>query len=93
MAELKTIADVLTDLQEAFPSWKATENTARVWAEYLKEFDNEVILEAVKRFILTTQTSFPPVLPDILNIAREIKAAKEAQFNPSSDDWRRQIKL
>lgn len=87
MADLKVIAEALTDLQAAFPNWKATENTAQVWAKYLKDFDNDVLKEAVERFIMTSETSFPPTLPDILNIAREIKSRNDSKFIP--EDWRK----
>ena len=65
MATIQTISNVLKEIQAAYPNWKATEDTVKVWTIYLKDLDDEMLVTAVRKFISSADHAFPPSIPEI----------------------------
>jgi hypothetical protein len=79
MASLATIADLLDEIQEIYPNWKATAETAKRWAKYLADFDDDILKNALEFFIKNSGSPFAPELPVIIKIARELEEKEDRQ--------------
>jgi hypothetical protein len=82
MAELKTLANMLKEIRAAYPTWKASEDTARVWAVYLNDLDDDLLVASVRKFISSAEHAFPPSIPEIRAIAGQLVA--EVNLLPSA---------
>ncbi|MBV5347297.1 hypothetical protein JZU46_03645 [bacterium] len=94
MPSQKAIAETITEIQSAYPNWNASAETIKVWAKYLASVNVEdaVLSKALEQFISTSKHPFPPTIPEILNIVREIKD----RTTPSATEvpeWVKGIKL
>lgn len=73
MANIQTISNVLMEIQAAYPSWKATEDTIKVWTVYLVDMDDALLVAAIRSFISSSDHAFAPSIPEIRKAAAELK--------------------
>lgn len=65
------MAPVLAYLESAYPAAKPRPQTARVYAEHLREFDDPTLQEAVRRAV--GRSRFYPSVAELLEVAREVR--------------------
>lgn len=73
MSDIRTIANMLKEIQASYPNWKADEDTVKVWTVYLQDMDNDLLVTAVRKFISSSDHAFPPSIPEIRGEAAEIR--------------------
>jgi hypothetical protein len=73
MATDKTIADILEELSDAYPSFELTENRVKVWKKYLAQYDDALLTRAVEHYISTSAKAFPPSIPEIRDAATQLR--------------------
>ena len=82
MAELETISQMLKEIQAAYPNWKADANSVKIWAVYLADMDDELLVTAIRKFISSADHAFPPSIPEIRKSAAEL--VRQIQGVPSA---------
>jgi hypothetical protein len=82
MAELKTLSELLKEIRAAYPSWKVSEDTAKVWAVYLNDLDDALLVTSVRKFISSADHTYPPSIPEIRSIAAQLVA--EVNYLPGA---------
>ncbi len=74
MSSNQTISTVLKTLKAAYPRFMIDEaDTVRVWASFLADIDDDLLLAAVTRFISSSSHAFAPSIPEIRNEATAIR--------------------
>jgi len=73
MADAKTISDVVREIKAAYPRFVTEENTIKVWAVYLSDLPGDLLMMAVRKFISSATHAFPPSIPEIRQMATQIK--------------------
>lgn len=77
MADMTTIANVLTEIAVAYPKFMADaetrEETIKVWAIYLADIDDDLLVVAVRKFISSSTHPFAPSIPEIRKTATELR--------------------
>lgn len=77
MADMDTIANVLTEIALAYPKFMADaetrEETIKVWAIYLADIDDDLLVVAVRKFISSSTHPFAPSVPEIRKAATELR--------------------
>jgi hypothetical protein len=74
MAKQITISDMLREVRAAYPNWKASEDTVKVWAVYLSDMDDALLVTSVRKFISSAEHAYPPSIPEIQSIAAQLVA-------------------
>ena len=95
MPSKKAIAEVLTEIQSAYPNWNASAETIKVWAKYLASsgLEDEILEKSLEQFISHSAHPFPPTIPEILTIARSIKEKETPTKLYVVPEWVKEIKL
>lgn len=73
MASPSTISKLLKEIAAAYPNWKATEDTIKVWTVYLADMDDALLVAAVRSFISSSDHAFAPSIPEIRKAGAELK--------------------
>jgi len=73
MASNQTIATILKTLKAAYPRFEVSEDTVRVWASFIADMDDDLLMAAVARFISASDHAFAPSIPEIRREATEIR--------------------
>lgn len=73
MATNQTISTVLKTIKAAYPRFEVEAETVSVWASFVVDMDDELLLAAVARFISSADHAFPPSIPEIRAQATELR--------------------
>ena len=73
MATDQTIADILEEISDAYPSFELTEGRVKVWKKYLQNYDDDLLHAAVENYISTSGKALPPSIPEIRSACTEIR--------------------
>lgn len=73
MADNQTISIVLKTISAAYPRFVVDQDTVRVWASFLTDLDNDLLMATVTRFISSASHAFAPSIPEIRSAATEIR--------------------
>ncbi len=73
MASNQTISNMLKTISSAYPRFEITEDTVRVWASFIADIDDDLLMAAVARFISASDHAFAPSIPEIRRAASEIR--------------------
>jgi len=75
MATDTTIAHILTEIADSYPSFVVTPERVKVWHKYLKDYDDGLLVAALEYHISTSTTkgSFAPAIPEIRSAATQVK--------------------
>lgn len=74
MADAKAISNLLKEIKAAYPRFVVEENTVQVWAVYLADLPNDLLMTAIRKFISSASHAFPPSIPEIRQMATQVKA-------------------
>ena len=74
MANANTINLALKEIKAAYPRFETQTDTIKVWAVYLADLPDELLMTAVRKFISSAPHAFPPSIPEIRQAATQIKA-------------------
>ena len=74
MAKQKTLSDILREVHAAYPNWKVSEDTVKVWAVYMADMDDALLVTSVRKFISSAEHAYPPSIPEIRSIAAQLVA-------------------
>lgn len=74
MADIRTIAAITKEVAAAYPNWKATEDTIKVWTVYLADIPDDLLVAAIRKFISSSSHAFPPSIPEIRGTVTDIRA-------------------
>lgn len=73
MATDQTIADILEEISDAYPTFELTEGRVKVWKKYLQNYDDALLHAAVENYISTSGKAFPPSIPEIRSACTEVR--------------------
>ena len=73
MADANTINLALKELKAAYPRFVTDADTVRIWAVYLSDLDNKLLMTAIRKFISSSTHAFPPSIPEIRHAATQVK--------------------
>ncbi len=73
MASNQTISTALKTIAAAYPRFVLEEDTVRVWASFVADIEDDLLLAAVARFISSSSHAFAPSIPEIRSQATELK--------------------
>ena len=73
MATNQTIATALKTIKAAYPRFVVEADMVSVWASFVADMPDDLLLAAVARFISSSDHAFPPSIPEIRIQATEIK--------------------
>ena len=74
MATKPTIMTALKTIKAAYPRFDiADADTIRVWASFLQDIDDDLLMAAVARFISSSNHAFAPSIPEIRKEAAELR--------------------
>lgn len=73
MATKQTISVVLQTIKAAYPRFEVIAETVSVWASFVADMTDDLLLAAIARFISSSDHAFPPSIPEIRSQATEIK--------------------
>ena len=73
MATNETISTILKTIAAAYPRFVVSTDTVRVWASFLSDLDDDLLMAAVTRFISASDHAFAPSIPEIRGEASAIK--------------------
>ena len=74
MADAKTISSVLKEIKAAYPRFEDNDDTIKVWAVYLADIPNNLLMASIRKFISSSAHAFAPSIPEIRSMATQIKA-------------------
>lgn len=81
MASAETIANVLKEIMFAYPKFMEDEDArtdaTKVWAVYLADIPDDLLVVAVRQFISSSSHAFAPSIPEIRSSVVKIKAEIE----------------
>jgi hypothetical protein len=78
MADAATISTALKEIKAAYPRFAADADTVKVWAVYLVDLPDGLLMTAVRKFISSSTHAFPPSIPEIRQMATQVKLEIEA---------------
>jgi hypothetical protein len=73
MADAPTITTALKEIKAAYPRFVTDPDTVKVWAVYLSDLPNDLLMTAVRKFISSSTHAFPPSIPEIRQMATQVK--------------------
>lgn len=73
MADAKTISNAIQEIKAAYPRFVDEADTVKVWAVYLSDIPNGLLMTAIRKFISSSSHAFPPSIPEIRQTATQIK--------------------
>jgi hypothetical protein len=77
MATAETIATVLKEIAAAYPKFMADEasraDVTKVWAIYLADIPDDLLVVAVRKFISSSDHAFAPSIPEIRKAATSLR--------------------
>jgi len=73
MADAITISNAIKEIKAAYPRFEASPDTIKVWAVYLADLPNGLLMAAIRKFISSATHAFPPSIPEIRQMATQIK--------------------
>lgn len=73
MADANTISLALKEIKAAYPRFVTDPDTVKIWAVYLVDLPNELLMTAVRKFISSSVHAFPPSIPEIRQMATQVK--------------------
>jgi loader and inhibitor of G40P protein len=74
MADAKTISNAIQEIKAAYPRFVVEADTIKVWAVYLSDLPNDLLMAAIRKFISSSSHAFPPSIPEIRQVATQVKA-------------------
>lgn len=74
MADAQTISNAIREIKAAYPRFVTEDDTVKVWAVYLADLPNELLMTAIRKFISSASHAFPPSIPEIRQMATQVKA-------------------
>jgi hypothetical protein len=81
MANSQTISQAIKEIKAAYPRFVIEDKTVKIWAVYLADLPDDLLMTAVRKFISSSSHAFPPSIPEIRHTATQIRA--EIQGMPS----------
>lgn len=83
MASNQTILTVLKTIRAAYPGrFEIAEDSVKVWASFVQDIDDDLLMAAVAQFVSAADHPFPPSIPEIrhaaTNIRREVSGVPTA---------------
>jgi len=91
MASNQTISTMLKTIKAAYPRFEVSEDTVRVWASFIADLEDDLLMAAVARFISASDHAFAPSIPEIRRQATEIR--REIAGVPSAfEAWEEVLK-
>jgi len=73
MATNQSISTALKTIKAAYPRFEVIAETVSVWASFVMDMPDDLLLAAIARFISSSNHAFPPSIPEIRSQAMEIK--------------------
>lgn len=92
MTEVEALK-VLGYIEDAYPTGRQAQEArgmaakASVWADMLQEYPASVVLAAVKTFIASSGSPFPPTISQIIQTIRELQSYTIKAAIDSSEAW------
>jgi hypothetical protein len=74
MADAKAISSAIREIKAAYPRFVTEEDTVKVWAVYLADIPNDLLMTSIRKFISSSVHAFPPSIPEIRQTATQVKA-------------------
>ncbi len=95
MATKKTISSVLSEIAVAYPKFMEDENkreeSIKVWAIYLSDIPDDLLVVAVRKFISSSDHPFAPSIPEIRRMATNLRMEVEKIPTPY-EAWEEVVK-
>lgn len=81
--EVKTIVALF---KTAFPQWKLDDptNTVNTWAVLMSDYDYRTMQMAVKRFMATSNSAFPPSIPQLIE---QYRICLNGEIADAAEEW------
>jgi hypothetical protein len=74
MANAQTISTAIKEIKAAYPRFVVEDDTIKIWAVYLADLPDDLLMTAVRKFISSSAHAFPPSIPEIRQTATQIRA-------------------
>lgn len=74
MANSRTIAQVLAEITVLYPlMFTPTPEQTTIWSMYLRDLDDELLLNALHHYVATAKDNYPPSVPALRRAASDLK--------------------
>jgi hypothetical protein len=74
MASPRTIEQVLAEISCLYPNqFPLTKESSAVWARYLRDMDDELLVNALHHYAATSPDNYPPSVPALRKSGSELK--------------------
>ena len=74
MANSRTIAQVLGEISVLYPlMFSPTPEMTQVWKLYLRDLDDELLINALHHYVATAKDNYPPSVPGLRKAASDLK--------------------
>lgn len=89
----KEALKVLASIEAAFPTGRQAQDprimaaNAAVWADMLQEYSYDTVMAAVRTFISSSGSAFPPTIAQIIQTIRELQSYRIKAAIDSNEAW------
>jgi hypothetical protein len=91
MAKAETIRQILAEITVLYPQmFSPTAEQTAIWSLYLRDLEDELLVNALRRYVSTAKDNYPPSVPALRRCASELK--REAAGVPTAYEAWQELK-